>query len=153
MLSNILLSSCWLLFSMANVTRELFGLVFQGFRSPQKIHAQNSRPKVVGIPLQFHFLKPNIFSCRFSVYGGDQYISGSLHRSVCYAINYMWSPKCLRASKFEVHGMHQSGSSILSNGRPRVSENLLSFFCLQVILILQGIFRDPLKIPFKTGIN
>ena len=29
-------------------------------------------PKLVGIPLQFHFLEPNISSPRFSACGGDQ---------------------------------------------------------------------------------
>ena len=46
-------------------------LLFQGFRSPK-----NSRPKftsrIVGIPLQFRFLEPKIYSRRFSAYGEDQ---------------------------------------------------------------------------------
>ena len=39
-------------------------------------HPKNSRPKftprIVGIPLQFHFLEPKVYSRRFSAYGGDQ---------------------------------------------------------------------------------
>ena len=57
---------------MANFASEFFGLVF----SKVSGHPKNSRPKftsrIVGIPLQFHFLEPNIYSRRFSAYGGDQ---------------------------------------------------------------------------------
>ena len=35
--------------------------VFQGFRLPQKIHAPKFTPTLVGISLQFHFLKPIFF--------------------------------------------------------------------------------------------
>ena len=65
----------------AKFLREFLGLVFPGFQalSPPKIHAQYSRPKftpkIVGIPLQFHFLERKNVSRRFSAYhGGDQYI-------------------------------------------------------------------------------
>ena len=40
-------------------------LLFQGFRPPQKIHAQNSRPNVSAFLSNFAFSKP-FFSCRFS---------------------------------------------------------------------------------------
>ena len=57
---------------MANFDSEFFGLVFPGFQATPK----NSRPKftsrIVGIPLQFHFLEPKIYSRRFSAYGGDR---------------------------------------------------------------------------------
>ena len=60
---------------MANFDREFFGLVFPGFQATPK----NSRPKFtsrnVGIPLQFHFLEPKIYSRRFSAYGGDQKVA------------------------------------------------------------------------------
>ena len=39
---------------------------------PLKIHAQDSHPKIVGVPLQFHFLDPQFFPRRFSAYRGDQ---------------------------------------------------------------------------------
>ena len=48
----------------ANFDREFFGLVFPGLQATQK----NSRPKftsrIVGIPLQSHFLEPKIFCLR-----------------------------------------------------------------------------------------
>ena len=57
---------------MANFDSEFFGLVFPGFQA----HPKNSRPKftsrIVGIPLQFHFLEPKIYSRRFSAYVRDQ---------------------------------------------------------------------------------
>ena len=61
----------------ANFDGDFFPRVFRpcffpGFQALKKIHAQNSRPEVVGIPLQFNFLEPNIFSRRFSAYWGDQ---------------------------------------------------------------------------------
>ena len=43
---------------------EFFGLVFQGFRPPK-----NYTPKLVGIPLQFHFLKPTKFHADFLLTG------------------------------------------------------------------------------------
>ena len=65
---------------MANFDSIFFGLVFPGFQATQKIH--DSRPKfmsrIVGIPLQFHFLEPKIYSRRFSAYGGVQKIHPSL---------------------------------------------------------------------------
>ena len=42
-------------------------LFFQGFRPPPP---QKFTPKLVSIPLQFHFLEPKIYSRRFSAYGG-----------------------------------------------------------------------------------
>ena len=57
---------------MANFDSEFFGLVFPGVQARPK----NSRPKftsrIVGSPLQFHFLEPKIYSRRFSAYVGDQ---------------------------------------------------------------------------------
>ena len=71
--------SQWIL--MANFDSEFFGLVFfPGFQATPK----NSRPKftsrIVGIPLQFHFLEPKIYSRRFSAYGGDQLICALITR-------------------------------------------------------------------------
>ena len=66
---------------MAKFDSEFFGLVFQGFR-----HPENSRPKftsrIVGIPLQCHFIEPKIYSRRFSPYGGDKNISEELKKAV-----------------------------------------------------------------------
>ena len=59
---------------MANFDSEFFGRVFPGFQATQKIHAQYSLSRIVGIPLQFHFLEPKIYSRRFSAYGGDQHV-------------------------------------------------------------------------------
>ena len=59
---------------MANFDSEFFGLVFSRVSG----HPKSSRPKftsrIVGIPLQFHFLEPNIYSRRFSAYGGNQHV-------------------------------------------------------------------------------
>ena len=60
---------------MANFDSEFFGLVFPGFQATPK----HSRPKftsrIVGIPLQFHFLEPKMYSRRFSAHGGDQHLT------------------------------------------------------------------------------
>ena len=57
---------------------ELFPQIFQpcffflGFRPPpskKKNHAQNSRPKIVGIPLKLHFLEPFFFTPIFCLRG------------------------------------------------------------------------------------
>ena len=51
---------------------KFFGLVFLGLQAPTKNSRQKFTPRIVGIPLQFHFLEPQMFSRRFSAYGGDQ---------------------------------------------------------------------------------
>ena len=51
---------------------EFFGLVFPGFRAPTKNSRPKFTPRIVGFPLQFHFLEPKTCSRRFSAYGGDQ---------------------------------------------------------------------------------
>ena len=67
---------------MANFDSEFFGLVFPGFQA----HPKNSRPKftsrIVGIPLQCHFLEPTIYSRRFSAYVGDQDFFRGFQRGV-----------------------------------------------------------------------
>ena len=59
---------------MANFDGEFFGLVFPGFQATQKNSCPKFTSRIVGIPLQFHFLEPKIYSRRFSAYGGDQYL-------------------------------------------------------------------------------
>ena len=44
----------------ANFDSEFFGLVFPGFQATQKIHAQNSRPELLAVLSNFHFLEPKI---------------------------------------------------------------------------------------------
>ena len=63
---------------MANFDSDFLGLVFQGFRPPKKIHAQNSRPELSAFLSNFTFSKPKIYSRRFSAYGGDQNLVGAL---------------------------------------------------------------------------
>ena len=64
---------------MANLFCKVFGLVFQCSGPPPPTQKKKWRPKftpkLVGIPLQFHFLEPKMFSRRFSAYGGDQQIN------------------------------------------------------------------------------
>ena len=52
-------------------------LLFQGFRPPKKFTPKFTS-RIVGTPLQFHFLEPKIYSRRFSAYGGDQDLAFSL---------------------------------------------------------------------------
>ena len=48
--------------TMTDQTNPTFrGLVFPGSQASKKLHAQNSHPDIVGIPLQFHCLEPNLF--------------------------------------------------------------------------------------------
>ena len=59
---------------MANFDREFFGLVFSSASGHPKNSRQKFTSRIVGIPLQFHFLEPKIYSRRFSAYGGDQHL-------------------------------------------------------------------------------
>ena len=56
---------------MANFVCEFFDLAFSGSQAPPKNSPPKFTPRIVGIPLQFHFLKPQIYSRRFSAYWGD----------------------------------------------------------------------------------
>ena len=49
---------------------EFVGLFFPGLQAPPKNSRPKFAPKLVGIPLQFHFLEPKIESRRFSACGG-----------------------------------------------------------------------------------
>ena len=54
---------------MANFDRGFFGLFFPGLQAPPK----KFTPKLVDIPLQFHFLEPKMFLTPiFCFWGGDQ---------------------------------------------------------------------------------
>ena len=59
---------------MANFYPQMFRPRFSRISAPpqKKNHTQISRPEIVGIPLQLHFLEPNILSRQFSVYWGEQ---------------------------------------------------------------------------------
>ena len=61
----------------ANFDGEFWKRIFRPCFSRFSGHPKNSRPKftsrIVGIPLQFHFLEPKIYSRRFSAYVGDQH--------------------------------------------------------------------------------
>ena len=53
--------------------RKIVGPVFPGFQappSPKEKFTPEITPNHVGIPIQFHFLEPKMFSRRFSAYGG-----------------------------------------------------------------------------------
>ena len=62
---------------MANFDSEFFGLVFAGLQASPKNSRPQFTPRIVGIPLQSHFLEPKIYSRRFSAYRGDQEVSGN----------------------------------------------------------------------------
>ena len=62
----------WWRFFSANFS----ALFFQDFRPPPKKSRPKFTPRIVGSPLQFHFLKPNFYSRRFSAYGGDHKVAG-----------------------------------------------------------------------------
>ena len=65
-------------------------LFLSGLQATQKIHALISRPEIVGIPLQFHFLEPEIYSRRFSAYGEGQLL--------CLCVS---QPQTLRAQRLK----------------------------------------------------
>ena len=54
---------------MANFLCEFFGLVFQGFRPPTKIHAQNSGLKLPAVLSSFTFSNPKIVHADFLLMG------------------------------------------------------------------------------------
>ena len=56
---------------MANFDSEFFSLVFPVFQATPKNSRPKLTPRIVGIPLQFHFLEPKIYSRQFLAYGGD----------------------------------------------------------------------------------
>ena len=75
----------------ANFDGEFRCLVFPGFHPKFK-------SRFVGIPLQFHFLEPKIYSRRFSAYSGGQKMAGVTHAKawfrkspVCSSLT-MWLP-------------------------------------------------------------
>ena len=76
--------NCWSRRYAEQISGELFILVQRIWgKLPANFSANfdgHSRPKftsrIVGIPLQFHFLEPKIYSRRFSAYGGDQELPG-----------------------------------------------------------------------------
>ena len=47
--------------SMANFDSEFFGLIFPGFQAPPKNSRPEFTPRILSIPLQFHFLEPIFF--------------------------------------------------------------------------------------------
>ena len=71
---------------MANFDSEIFGLVFPGFQVTPKSSRPKFTSRIVGIPLQFLFLEPKIYSRRFSAYGRDQNL-----RQIC-ATPPLWTP-------------------------------------------------------------
>ena len=69
------------------IASEFWWRIFRPCFSRVSGHPKNLRPKftsrTVGIPLQFHFLEPKIYSWRFSAYGGDQQMTSALQKSKC----------------------------------------------------------------------
>ena len=66
---------------MANFDSEFSAFFFQGFQATQKLSRPKFTSRLVGIPLQFHFLEPKIYSRRFSAYGGDRNFSSATPKS------------------------------------------------------------------------
>ena len=65
-------------FRVSGLCRGTGCLQVQGFSPnfqapPKKIHAQSSRPESAAFLSNFHVFEPNIFSRRFSAYGGDHF--------------------------------------------------------------------------------
>ena len=50
---------------MANFSLEFLSLVFAGLQAPHKIHAQNSRPKLLALLSNFTCLNPKDFHADF----------------------------------------------------------------------------------------
>ena len=77
---------------LANFFERIFRPCFSRISGPpKKIHAQNSRPEIIGIPLQLISLsRTELFSLRFSAYFGDQLlptsslVPGTHHCHVCH---------------------------------------------------------------------
>ena len=67
----------------ANFHSQIFPRMFRPCFSRVSGHPKNSRPKfmakIVGIPLQFHFVESKNVSRRYSAYWGDQSIQRNRH--------------------------------------------------------------------------
>ena len=93
---------------------------FQGLQAPPK----KVTPKIVGIPLQFHFLEPKIVSHRFSAFGEDHELeSGNA------AGAFLQTPATVLDNLFGLAGARFLSSSVLkldlvflAYGSPTVSK-------------------------------
>ena len=66
------LENCWRISQrilMANLIANFSALFFKGFRPPQKIHAQNSRPELSAFISNFTFLNPKFIHGKFLLTG------------------------------------------------------------------------------------
>ena len=77
--------------------RKIFGLHFPGLQVPPNNSRPKFTPKIVGIPLQFHFLEPNSFHACF-LPTGETNLSVGLQRRKRKMISAIFSISVIVAS-------------------------------------------------------
>ena len=90
---------------MANFDSEIFGLVFPGLHSSQKINAQNSRPELSAFLSNFTFLNPKFIHGDFLLMGETNFSSPRCESHDVRApdktqTSDLWSAMCIAETTF-----------------------------------------------------